>query len=1541
MSTESLEGFRLSPQQEHIVEAARQPTYPVAACLYSCSGTPAVETLQRALTTVVARHEILRTVFRRHRELKLPLQMILPDAALELRVEDLSLLLSEAREAELRRRFEAATQKRVSAGDTPVLVCTLFELGENRSALLVAAPSLCMDAASFLVLAQQLQDTLAGDAIAGDPLQYVDATEWQHDLLDGTEDAALAAKAFWKTQAHTPLLLPLESVCDARAGDTVLLPVPHVDREALARAAQQAGVSLADLLLTVWHLLLSRLSGEAETPVLAYADGRDYDEIKDAIGLFARFLPMSFEASGTTCIDERARKVAASSKHARNQQDWFTPGSATAQPAIGFEYHDLRGAIHAGPGRSAFAPLAVRVCLEDLKLRLIASDLASGLDLELEYQAERYTHEFMEQMALSLVSLLTQIAEDPRRELQDLSLLAGPEQRERIAIGTGPVVPIPSESMHTLISTQAARTPEAIAVRSGEDWLTYAELEARSNCLARYLVGCGVGPGSLVWPGPLVGLCVARSAAMMVPVLAILKAGAAYVPLSADQPRARTEQQLAGIEVLITESAFVDQLPAFAGRMLLLDGPERPWEQEPATDPAVEIPGDALAYVIYTSGSTGTPKGVGVRHRNLVNYASHIVSALGLEAGLQYATVSTLAADLGNTVIYPALITGGCLHVLPYDVATDARRMAAYQAQYGIDVLKIVPSHLAALLDADADAGLGVLPSKYLITGGEALKPALVERLAGSRCAVINHYGPTETTVGSLMLPLNDFDWKHAPLTSIPIGRPIANTRVYVLDANLQLVPVGVAGELYIAGAGVTAGYIGQPEKTVERFLADPFANDAVMYRTGDLVRWLPQGLVEFLGRTDDQVKIRGYRVELGEIESVLAAQPGVRQCVVVARTKPHTASDQADDRQVVAYVVLDRQQAVPDRQQAVTLESLKEALKDRLPDYMVPGAFVELKKLPLTANGKIDRKQLPEPEERASHAYRAPATSTEELVAQIWAEVLKVDRLSTDENFFDLGGHSLLATQVISRIRRVLGVDLPLRTMFDAPTVSRIAQQVEQARLPGGAKAPPTIVALPRVGSMPLSFAQQRLWILDQMEPNNSLYNIPRTIRLGGDLNVAALTHSLNEIVRRHEPLRTWFGLEDGQPVQHILSTLKLEVETIDLTDVAVEEREAKAHAIAAREAATPLDLSRAPLLRVVLLRLAPTDHVLLLTMHHIVSDAWSAAIFMDELRALYASFLAGTQPDLPELASQYADYATWQRNWLTGDTLAKQLAFWRDQLAGAPPVLALPTDRPRPEKPTFAGALLRHTLPPELCAPLNALCRKEGVTLFMALLAIFQTLLARVANQQQVVVGTDSANRFTVETERMIGFFINLLALKADFDGDPTFREVLGRVRETTLACYARQEMPFDKIVEELRPDRKLSHNPIVQVLFVMQNAPSATRQLGNLQIGSFHVPLTRSKFDLAWFATDRGESIEVVSVYSTELFDESTVKSMLHSFEALLADAVGNPETRVSGLNLYSEEQKQKLKDERVERKQSSRDKLMSAGVKAFIPEIKAGE
>ena len=925
--------------------------------------------------------------------------------------------------------------------------------------------------------------------------------------------------------------------------------------------------------------------------------------------------------------------------------------------------------------------------------------------------------------------------------------------------------------------------------------------------------------------------------------------------------------------------------------------------------------------MIYTSGSTGVPKGVAVGHRNLVNYTCFIQKRLELERfpeGLQFATVSALQADLGHTAIFPALVSGGTVHVIPQDVATDSKALGEYFEQHRIDVLKIVPSHMRALLESDG--ARKVLPRKYLIFGGEALTRALVERIESlnGECEVLNHYGPTETTVGSLTLRLNEYDWKGSAARTIPIGRPIANTQIYILDAHMEPALIGVAWELYIAGDGVSEGYLNQPDRTAERFIRNPFG-EGVCYRTGDLARYLEDGAVEFLGRADEQVKIRGYRIEPGEVEVVLLRHRGVEQAAVVPRV------DARGDLRLVAYVVIRPQETA-------TSEELERHLQNALPDYMIPSAVVRLQKLPLNANGKLDRKALPSPEAVEQKVYEPPVTQTEVALAAIWAEVLKRGPIGRNDHFFHLGGHSLLATQVVSRIRREFRIDLALRTIFESPTVAQLAAQIEEAAAVETERAP-AIVPVGRDQDLPLSFAQQRLWILDQLEPDNPLYNIARALRIRGQLEAGVLERALNEIVRRHESQRTTFGVHAGEPVQVIAESAEIALPVTDITGLAETEREAATREAAEQEALKPFSLATGPLLRAHLFRMDSDDHVLLLTMHHIVSDAWSASVFIKELGALYNAFVHNQPSPLNPLRVQYADYAVWQRQWLSGGVFQKQMAYWKKHLAGAPPVLTLPGDRPRPEKPSFEGSYETVALGKELSRRLEQLSHEEGATLFMTLLAGFDALLGRLSGAEQIVVGTDVANRPNAEAEALIGFFVNLLPLRTDLSGNPTFRELIGRVRDVALGAYAHQEMPFDRLVEAMQPDRRSSHTPIVQVLFVMQNVPQAERRLGDLEWSPFRMPVRRSKFDLAVFMIEGPDGLVGHWLYSTDSFDRETILRFAHNWETLLEQATVDPDRRLSGLGIWTEEERQEQERMKKEKKRSQRSRLVTVEAKAI--------
>jgi amino acid adenylation domain-containing protein len=900
-----------------------------------------------------------------------------------------------------------------------------------------------------------------------------------------------------------------------------------------------------------------------------------------------------------------------------------------------------------------------------------------------------------------------------------------------------------------------------------------------------------------------------------------------------------------------------------------------------------------LAYVIYTSGSTGQPKGVGIEHRQLVNYVGGVGKELKIEHGDSLALVSTFAADLGNTVLFPSLCFGGTLHVISAAMYADGRSLAQYFAVRQVDCMKITPSHLKGLV---ASGGSKVLPRKCLVLGGEAWTWEWLRELS-PECSVMNHYGPTECTVGAVAGRI-DCGEMQARQGNVSLGKPLRNIDIYVLDSRMELVSIGMKGELYIGGAGVGRGYLNRPELTAERFLPDPFSQTGGgrLYRTGDIVRWLPDSKLEFRGRIDEQVKIRGYRVEPGEIAAVLEQQPEVAGAVVIAREK-------SGDMQLAAYVVA-RDEAKLD------IADLRRRLYRILPDYMVPAAFTVLDSMPLTPNGKLDRRALPEPQYglEDSETYLAPSSAIEEMLAGIWAQILGVERIGLRDNFFDRGGHSLLATQVIVRVQSVLGVDLPLASLFQHQTLAEWAQAVDQARKQSGAISHGgPIPTADRNGTLELSFAQQRLWFVDQLDPGNSAYNIPVGVRLHGRLDEAALRRTLEEILRRHEILRTRYETVDGRGVQCIDSASGVSVVIEDLRGLAEESREQEAYRRAAEEESIPFDLRQAPILRVKLLRLEDQDHILLLTMHHIGSDGWSAQVLVRELASLYSAYAQGQPSALPELEIQYANYAAWQRRWLQGDVLQKQLDYWRAQLADAP-ALEIPTDHARTLRRTGAGCNEPIEISEELTRKLRQLSRQQGVTLFMTALAAFQIVLGRWAGQQDVIVGTDVANRNRAEVENLIGYFVNQLVLRGNLGGDPTVRELLTRTCATCLGAYDHQDLPFERLVEELAPDRDLSRNPLFQVIFVWQNIPRRGEiLLPDLTASAVPGEATTIKFDLKLMISEGSDRLSGSLSYSKDLFEAGTMKRMVQHLERVLEQMGADAERRLSQIDLLSAEER----------------------------------
>ena len=1016
---------------------------------------------------------------------------------------------------------------------------------------------------------------------------------------------------------------------------------------------------------------------------------------------------------------------------------------------------------------------------------------------------------------------------------------------------------------HHLFAARAAERPGALAVACGERGWSYAELDRRSSAVAARLRALGVGAEARV------AVLLERGPELAAALLGVLKAGAAYVPLDPEYPAERIAYVLqdCGAAAVLADAAH----PLPAGAAAVVDVASIP-DAEADGFVAPRVDADALAYVIYTSGSTGRPKGVGVSHRALVSHNRAVLPLFSLTAADRAAQIASIGFDISVEEIFPTWAAGGTVVFRPAGVPAFGSGFVGWVERERISILNLPTAFWHAWV-ADLAAAGATLPAslRLVVVGGERAEPAALARwraIAGNGVRWINSYGPTEATVTATA-------WEAADTVAgeVPIGAAIANTRAYVLDAALAPVADGEAGELFLGGAGVARGYLGRPGLTAERFLPDAFggAPGARMYRTGDRVRRGGE-VLEFLGRLDDQVKVGGFRVEPGEVEAVLAAHPALAAAAVVAR------DDGTGRTRLVGYAVAREGEADP--------AALRRWLRERLPAYMVPGAIVPLGELPLTAHGKVDRRALPVPAApRPAPGEWGDAGETARALAAIFAEVLGAPSIAPHDDFFELGGHSLLGMQILSRARQAWGVELPVRAVFDAPTVAALAARIDAAR--GEASTPqPPLRPVRRDAALPLSYAQQRLWFLHQMEPESPFYNIPAAVRLTGALDAGALRRALREIVHRHEALRTTFlATPDGSAQVVHPAPAGFDLPYHDLSLLSRQQADAAAMRIARDEAATPFDLSRDRMLRAVLVRVAADEHLLVLDLHHVAGDGWSIGVLFREIAALYEAFAAGRSSPLPAPPVQYADYAVWQREWLREEVLEAQLEYWRGRLAGAPAVLELPTDRPRPAVQTYRGEVIPFALPAELTARLRAAARREGATLFMVLLAGFDLLIHRLSGRDDVVVGSPIAGRVRREVEGLIGFFVNTMALRTDLSGDPTVGELIGRVREATLEAYAHQDLPFERVVEELQPERTLSHNPLFQVAFALQNVAMEPVDAPGLRLRLEDVDSGTSKFDMFLEMREDGAVLRGNLEYATDLWERATVERMIALFIRLL--------------------------------------------------------
>jgi amino acid adenylation domain-containing protein/non-ribosomal peptide synthase protein (TIGR01720 family) len=1347
----------------------------------------------------------------------------------------------------------------------PLLRITVLTLSDDEVLVLWTSHHVLLDGWSAAQVFADVCGLYAGITPPSRP-PFRDYLDW---LATSDVDAA---ERYWRAlvaDVDSPTPLPYDrqpvEAHRARSERSVRLVLSDADTARLRDVAGSHALTVNTVVQGAWALLLSRYSGERDVLFGTTVSGRpaELPGVESMLGMFINTVPTRARtvaeqpaADWLRALQDEQSESRAFDFVALTQIQSFSgvpAGRSLFDSMVVFENYPIGeqgvpgtpGVVDVGATNETNFPLCLRVSLAD------------ELALHIGYDPALFDEASIEAMAQRLRTVVESFVDAPERPLRTVSWLSADERARALALSLGVGAAPSSSSVPELFTAQARRTPDAPAVSSGELTLTYAELDRRANQLAHHLLSLGVRAEDRV------ALFLEPSVEHVIAELAVLKAGCAYVPVDLRAPAQR-------VAAVLAEATPAVEL---SKQDVRVDGP--------TDDPGVVVPADGLAYVMYTSGSTGTPKGVAVTHRDIVALATDSRFAGG--AHQRVLAHSPLAFDASTYELWVPLLLGGQVVLPPAPDVT-----VPMLAELDVTALWLTAGLFRLVAQEDPTCLAGV---REVWTGGDVVPPAAVARVLAAcpDITVVDGYGPTETTTFATSYRMTAAD----PVPeSVPIGRPLDAMRTYVLDSDQRLVPPGVYGELHIAGVGLARGYLGRPGATAERFVADPFgAPGARMYRTGDVVRWTADGLLEFGGRSDDQVKLRGFRIELGEIEVTLAGHPSVAQAVAVVRKDP------AGSARLVAYLV-------PQPGVDVAVAEVREYVADRLPTYMVPSVFVVLERLPLNRNGKVDRRSLPDPDtaDATEDRYVAPRTDLERTLAGIWSELLGVPRVGAHDNFFELGGDSITSIRLVSRLLAVCGVTVSPRALFTTPTVAGLAGTVARARTEH-------IPVLARDGALPQSFAQQRLWFLDQFEPGGTEYVTSSTVRLRGELDVSALGAAFTALAERHESLRTTFDETDGVGVQVVRPPSPVTVPVLDLSDLPADRRAAELERVLADDGARPFDLCRGPLLRPSLVRMAPDDHVLTLAVHHIVTDGWSNGIIAAELSELYRAALGGAPADLPPLPLRYADYAAWQRDLLSESAMDDQLAYWRTRLADLAP-LELPTDRPRPPVRTVTGDVWACELPASATAALNQLSRAGETTLFSTLVAACQLLLGRWAGQDDVAVGTITSGRDRAELEGLVGFFVQTMVLRSRIRDDQPFTEFLRDVTGVVRDAFAHQDVPFERVVDAVAPERDTSRTPLFQVLVVLQNTPQQPPALPGLRIEDVAAPTTTANFDLTFEFQEHDGGLRMALTYNTDLFDRTTVARLAEHLLVLLDGIATDPGMPVAALPLLPEHERRQV-------------------------------
>jgi amino acid adenylation domain-containing protein len=1501
---------------------------------FKIQGLLHIAALEKSIADIIERHELLRTNF-----VAIDGQaiQIINDSwknSFSLPVINLRSLSDEQLEREVLTIAKQEVETPFNLAKDALFRVRLLQLSAEKFILIFNIHHIIFDGWSFGILFAELNAIYTAycegltSPLTKLPIQYADFSLWQRKWL--TDSNLESQFNYWKKQLSgilpilkLPIDRPRPRVQTYRGTTKTFVLSPELTAS-ITSFAQKEGVTVFMTLLTAFKLLLCRYSGQEDVIVGTPIAGRNRREIEGLIGFFVNTLALQTNLAEHPSFRELLSRVRRVCLEAYTHQDVpFEQLVEVLQPERDSSHtpiFQVMFALQNAPiGKLQLPNLNLEV-LEPLvttakfDITLSMEERNGQLIGEWEYNTDLFDDWTMERMLKNFQVLLSEILTDPEQNIWKLPLLTESEKHQLLIAWNQNEVNINNARyIYQLFEDQVQKTPDAIAVVFENEEITYEELNKKANQVANYLRKLGISANKLV------GLCLEPSLARIIGLLGILKAGGVYLPLDPVYPQERLRFMIedSQVSILLTQKSLADKLFINSLQVVNLDADWLHIAIESTNNLQSCISADNLAYIIYTSGSTGTPKGVLISHQAIAHHCQNVIQRYQLNSSDRILQFASLSFDVSLEQILTTLVVGATL------IIADAKLLTPWEFHQklidcSLTVVDIPPVYLTQWLQSldEKTCFAPINQLRLVICGGEALPAQTLKMWYNSPIkgvSLINAYGPTEATITAIAFTVPQNITAIESYTNIPIGRPLPNRKVYILDPQKNLVPIGATGELYIGGESLAQGYLNRPELTNEKFIFHPLENTK-LYKTGDLARYLPDGNIQFLGRIDNQVKIRGFRIELGEIETLLNQHPDLQEAKVLAREYI------PGEQRLIAYIIPYSAKEEIDNQEITLLQSeishkVRDYLKHKLPDYMVPSAFVALESFPLTPNGKIDYNVLPAPDFSASQIkYIAPITHTQKILANIWSQILKVENIGIEDNFFELGGHSLLATVLVSRIRQTFNQEIPLSLLFEYPTISQLSVAIGIPEQTNNSLLLPPIEPRKQQENLPLSFAQQRLWFFAQIESNSTAYNMPFKLRLEGVLNITALEKSISKIIQRHEILRTNFISKDGEPTQVITKNIDFKLPIIDLQSLPDKQREIEAENIARQEAETPVNLAKDVLFRVKLLRLKAESHLLLFNIHHIIFDGWSDDILQRELAALYQAFSTGNPLQLPSLSIQYADFALYQHHWFTDEFLESQLVYWKQQLGGALPVLELPMDFPRPQIQTYQGASHTLLLSSELTANIKTLCQKEGVTLFMTLLAAFKVLLSRYSGQEDIIVGTPIVGRNRTEIENLIGFFVNTVALRSDLSGNPSFRELLNRVRQVTLDAYTHQDLPFQKLVEELKLEKSVSYNPVFQVWFNMVTLAQDSLKLNDLIVEPISIIETTSKFDLSLYVGEENNQIHLRFVYNTLLFNVDTIQWMAMHFQKLLEKISTHPEKTISNFSILTETERYELSHQR---------------------------